>query len=319
MMAVMNAVMRTVPKVTVSPVSRFLELVLPKEHGSWSLALEPVALGLLAAPSVGGGWFALATLAAFLARRPLRAVYRDQDMERRTRSAGALVICAGIAAIAFTAVIATAGTAWLGWLTPTLLASAVFVSFDLQNEGRIEFAEVAGAAAFGCLPAVFVILAGGSPALAGALAVLMLGRAIPAVLGVRAYLREMKTGVRRRGPALLTTFALLVAILALQRAGLIPSSSVWLMALLATGTVMLLVRRGPKLRARTVGMGEMVAGIVFVILTAVTMHGPQDSAKNSQRMHSSQDRLSGVTVPWSSHPTAFAPGRSSRIASRRFP
>ena len=109
MMAVMNAVMRTIPKVTVSPVSRFLELVLPKEHGSWSLALEPVALGLLAAPSVGGGWFALATLAAFLARRPLRAVYRDQDMERRTRFAGALVICAGIAAIAFTAVIATAG------------------------------------------------------------------------------------------------------------------------------------------------------------------------------------------------------------------
>lgn len=315
----MNAAMRTVPHVTVSPASRFLELVLPKEHGSWSLALEPVALGLLAAPSAGGGWLAVATLAAFLARRPLRAVYREQDLERRTRAAGALVICAGIAAIAFTGVIATAGTAWLGWLTPTLLASAAFVSFDLQNEGRVEFAEVAGAAAFGCLPAVFVILAGGTPATAAALAVLMLGRAIPAVLGVRAYLREMKTGVRRRWPALLTTAVLLVAILGLRRADQVPSSSVLLMASLAVGTVTLLLARGPRFRARTVGMAEMIAGIIFVIVTAVAMHRPQDLAKVSQAMRNSHGGISELTVPWSTHPTAFAHDRSSRIASRRFP
>ncbi len=50
----------------------FRSLVLPREHGSWSLALEPVALGLLVAPTRAGGWLALAAAAAFLARRPLK-------------------------------------------------------------------------------------------------------------------------------------------------------------------------------------------------------------------------------------------------------
>ena len=39
----------------------------PKEHGSWSLALEPVALGLLVAPSPAG--LALATAALARAAR----------------------------------------------------------------------------------------------------------------------------------------------------------------------------------------------------------------------------------------------------------
>lgn len=46
---------------------------LPKEHGSWSLALEPLALGLLVAPSLAGGALAGAVLAGFFARRPLKA------------------------------------------------------------------------------------------------------------------------------------------------------------------------------------------------------------------------------------------------------
>src|SRR6516162_7239992 len=48
------------------------QLVLPKEHGSWSLALEPVALGLFVAPSAGGGALAVAAMAGFLMRRPLK-------------------------------------------------------------------------------------------------------------------------------------------------------------------------------------------------------------------------------------------------------
>ena len=37
-----------------------VKLTLPKEHGSWSLALEPVAFGLLVAPSAAGAALALA-------------------------------------------------------------------------------------------------------------------------------------------------------------------------------------------------------------------------------------------------------------------
>ena len=46
---------------------------LPREHGSWSLALEPLALGLLVVPSAAGAALAAAALAGFFARRPLKA------------------------------------------------------------------------------------------------------------------------------------------------------------------------------------------------------------------------------------------------------
>ena len=48
---------------TVPPRS-WRELVLPKEHGSWAFAFEPIALGLLIAPSPAGGWLALAMAVA---------------------------------------------------------------------------------------------------------------------------------------------------------------------------------------------------------------------------------------------------------------
>jgi hypothetical protein len=49
-----------------APMARWRDVILPKEHGSWSLALEPIALGLLVAPSWAGGSLAVAVLAGFL-------------------------------------------------------------------------------------------------------------------------------------------------------------------------------------------------------------------------------------------------------------
>ncbi|MES1167658.1 MAG: YwiC-like family protein, partial [Oleiharenicola lentus] len=50
-------------------------IFLPREHGSWFLVLEPLALGLLVAPSSAGGALAVATLAAFFMRRPLKPAF----------------------------------------------------------------------------------------------------------------------------------------------------------------------------------------------------------------------------------------------------
>ncbi|HQY06456.1 MAG TPA: YwiC-like family protein, partial [Lacunisphaera sp.] len=56
---------------------------LPKEHGSWSLALEPLALGLLLAPSAAGGALLAAALAGFFARRPLKTALTAPASARR--------------------------------------------------------------------------------------------------------------------------------------------------------------------------------------------------------------------------------------------
>src|SRR5512136_2263107 len=53
-------------------------VALPAEHGGWGFLAEPVILGLVLAPSAAGVCLALAALAAFLARHPLRLLLLDR-------------------------------------------------------------------------------------------------------------------------------------------------------------------------------------------------------------------------------------------------
>lgn len=252
------------------PQSSWRELVLPKEHGSWSLAFEPVALGLLAAPSRAGVWFGLAIAAAFFARRPLRIAWRDSNPARRDAARCAVFICAASVAVFFLGAILVAGAAWLPWLLPSCVAGAIFARFDVRNAGRDPAAEVAGAAAFALLPGAFAILAGWPALTAVALAVVMLGRAVPTVLCVRAVLRGAKGGEHRIAPALMAAAAALFAGAALARAGLAPWSVVVLLALLAGRAGALLVFPRPAIRARTLGLFEAIAGVVFILTAEAT-------------------------------------------------
>jgi hypothetical protein len=78
----------------------FRSLVLPREHGSWSLALEPVALGLLVAPSRAGMWLALAVLAGFFTRRPLKLALTLPGTDARRPAAWRWVLALSTLAIA---------------------------------------------------------------------------------------------------------------------------------------------------------------------------------------------------------------------------
>lgn len=139
-------------------------------------------------------------MAAFFARRPLRLVWRAENAGERATASGPLAALGVVAAVAFGGAVWWGGLDWLGWLVPAAAAGAVFLYFDLQAAGREGVAEVAGAAAFACVPAAMAAAAGWEFAAAGALAVAMLGRAVPAVLTVRASLRAAKTsGAKPRG------------------------------------------------------------------------------------------------------------------------
>ncbi len=239
--------------------------IAPREHGSWSLAFEPLVFGLIAAPSVAGAGLAVAVVAAFLARRPLRSICRAAEAKERAPVVGPLVALGALAIVAFGGAVWVGGTAWLGWLLPTAAAGAVFLYFDLQAAGREGVAEVAGAGAFAWVPAAMAAAAGWESAAAGALAVVMLGRAVPTVLAVRAYLRAAKTGDDQSGAAIATSVGALVVGVALVRRGLAPTAAAGLLALLALRTGGLLVWPRPVWRARTLGMIETVLGIAFVL------------------------------------------------------
>lgn len=77
------------------------DLLLPKEHGSWSLAFEPLGLALLVMPSVGGAWLAVAVVAVFFARRPMRIGFREARAERRRAAWAAFGVLACVATAAF--------------------------------------------------------------------------------------------------------------------------------------------------------------------------------------------------------------------------
>ena len=159
--------------------ARWRELAWPREHGSWSLALEPLAFGLIVAPSAAGAWLALAVLAGFFARRPLKIAAGDERPERRAAARGPLAACAVIALGAMAAALACGGTGWLIWLLPIMAAGAVFLFLDLRGEGREEIAELAGVAAFAGVPAVMAVLAGWGARTALVFAVVMACRSVP--------------------------------------------------------------------------------------------------------------------------------------------
>ena len=256
------------PPAAARPSALWRDLVMPREHGSWSLALEPLLFGLIAAPSLAGGGLALAVVAAFFARRPLRIALGDASPDRRALARGPLVGLIVVATVFFLGAVARGGWAWLVWLLPAATAGAVFLRFDLRAAGREEIAEIAGAGAFALVPAALAALAGWSAPDAGALALVMLGRTVPSVLGVRACLRAAKTGERRAGPAVAGAAFALAGGLGLVRAGHAPATAVACLAVLAARTMFLLVWPRPVWRARTLGMIETVLGAGFVLTVA---------------------------------------------------
>lgn len=254
-------------------VSRWRDVVWPREHGSWSLALEPLAFGLIVAPSPASALLALAVAAAFFARRPLRIALLEAEPARRTAARRALAVLTVVAMIAMAGALWLRGGAWIIWLAPAAVMGAVFLSYDLRSASREAVAELAGTGAFAFVPAAMGAMAGLSAANAGALAFVLAGRSAPTVLCIRACLREQKYGAGGAGPAIASAIgAVVIAALAAYH-GVAPWAAVWLLGGLAIRAGWLLVFPRPTLRARTLGMFEAVYGLVFVVVAGWAWRG----------------------------------------------
>lgn len=263
------------PATPASSPSSFRSIVLPREHGSWALALEPVALGLLVAPSADGGWLALAVAAGFLTRRPLKLAVTLPSSDPRRAAARrwtlllgtfALITLLGAGGVLSEFALNTQQSDWHA-LWPLLLAvpfGAAFLWFDLRNEMREAQAELAGSIAFALVPAAFATLAGWTAAPALALAALMLARSVPTILTVRTFLRLAKGRTASIAPAVSVAVAALIVIAALAAGALVPAAAVLVAAALVLRTAFMLSPFFPAWSARRVGMLEAVVGLVFL-------------------------------------------------------
>jgi hypothetical protein len=239
-------------------------VLLPREHGSWSLALEPLALGLVAAPSWPGACFAIGALALFLARRPWQVSRRG---DQRARLAFAILGLVAAAAFVEGARHAVGGT--IHALVFALVAGAVFAWFDQRKAGREVTAELVGAACFAIFPATIALAAGREGGIATMLSAFALARSTTTILAVRTFLRRRKGESVAPWPAWMAAgiATATFSTLAVVTGNWVPA--VWsVVFVLRTGW--LLRRNPPRLQARHLGMAEAALGLVAMLTTGVS-------------------------------------------------
>lgn len=245
--------------------ARTPSVFLPKEHGSWSLALEPIIFGLCVAWSPAAGALAGAAAAAFFLRRPIKRLANA----REPAAARVIMLLGGCAAAGLMAAVILAGWAPLRWLIPTLPLAGLFLHWDSQNESRATHAELAACAIFAFLPAVMAAQVGRSDLAALALAVLMLARSLPTVLIIRTYLRRRKGQPITPLPAIAATGLTLAGLVTLAGLGAAPWLAVGLAAVGALRLLYLWPSLAPVWSARRTGLIEAFYGLGYVLTAAL--------------------------------------------------
>lgn len=251
----------------------FRSLVLPKEHGSWSFAFEPVVLGLMVAPSRPGALLTFAIMAGFFVRRPLKLAATLPAGDHRCRPALRWTLL--WSALALTGI---GGAAVIGsWtaLWPLLLCvpfGAIFLWFDLRNVMREAEAELAGSTAFALIPATMATLAGWSTITALGLAALMLTRSLPTVLAVRTYVRRAKGQSVHPASAFATAGAAFAVISVLALNGIVPITGCVFAGVLFVRTLILLTLLRPNWPAKRIGQSEAAIGVLCLVGLALGYH-----------------------------------------------
>ena len=242
-------------------------LLLPREHGSWSLALEPLVLALLVAPSLAGIAIAVAAVALFLARRPWQAARAgDARFGVATGALGILGATAGAGLLlALAPVTGSAGLALLA----TLPAGIAFAWFDRRRAGRTAAAEMCGATFFAGFAAAIVLAAEGSAPLAIALGAFGVVRSVTSILTIRTFLRRRKGEAVSSVPATVTAVSATAAFFHYGMAANAWLPAAWT-AVFVARAIWLLGPHAPRWTARRLGMTEAVLGVAVVLSCGLT-------------------------------------------------
>lgn len=234
------------------------------------MILEPILLGLLLAPSLGGLTLSIAALGAFLLRSPLKLYLKDVQAGRqvpRTQTArrfvfiyGGMMTLAGISMLALT-------PSWLPFLPLVMAAPLVGLQLwhDFHGQSRNPIAELAGAAFTGAIAAAIVLISAWPLPVALSLWAALAFKSVSAVLYVRSRLRLERGKPAARRSAMFVHLVALVSIVGMITQSLLPWTALVAIVVLtgraAVGLSPLRTARPPKI----IGMQEMGYGLGFVI------------------------------------------------------
>ena len=247
---------------------RIKTIALPAEHGGWGFVLEPIALGLLLAPSIAGLYLALSAVGIFLARNPLTLVV----VNRRRASPRTLL------ARRFAALYLVSGGAFFllaltfaprSFLVPILIAAPLMIVqlvYDWTGQRRVLLAELAGTVGISSLVTAIAICGGLPRPAAFAIWAIMIGRAVPAILYVRACLTHLHRRTSSPLPMLVAHSLALAGTVILVRAALVPASAIGVMSFLLVRALIgfdLARRRIPT--AKQLGFAEIGCGAMMIL------------------------------------------------------
>jgi hypothetical protein len=248
----------------------FRRVAVPSEHGGWGLTAEPVLLGLLVAPSVAGVALGLAAFLAFLVRTPLTVVLVDRHRERwlhRTTIAMRVAVIEAVVLVASVALaLATGSARWLLLLAIAAPLVAVELDFDLRSRSRRLVPELCGAVGISAAVACIVLAAGEPAELAIALWLVVAGRGVASIPFARTQIERLHDRPVRFLVSDLAQLAgvVLAVVATVLDASVLPGLVA--VGLLAVAQVLLL--RRPPVPAVVLGVGQSVAGLVIVLVTA---------------------------------------------------
>lgn len=257
----------------VSERSMWRAVALPSEHGGWGLTLEPIVLGLILAWSAAGLALGIAAVAAFLVRTPLKLALIDRRRGRdlaRTRLA-TRIAAVQLAIIAALALFAGLYSGWQ-WLVPVIIALpfvAVQMYYDVRSRGRRLLPELAGTAGIAAIAAAILRVDHQPWALAIAVWLVLIGRAVTSIPFVRTQvLRTHGRVTSWRATYVWQAVGTVIAIAALP-----VEARVWggvaVVALIAVTDVMML--RVPPLPPKVNGWRQVGMGVLLIAATAVTV------------------------------------------------
>lgn len=245
-------------------------VLLPSEHGGWAFLGEPIMLGLVLAPSASGALVAVAAVAAFFARQPLKLFGADRRRGKiypRTRVAErAFAMCALAGAAALAGALALARGPVMLAVGAAAPIAAVAVAYDLSRRSRDLGAEFSGAFAMGAAATAIALAAGWERAEAFGLWGVLAVRAVGTIPFVRARLRlERGEPWSATAVAIAQTLALAGA-WALAATHAAPRTVIAAAALLGVRAAWGVSPWRLRLRTAMLGVSEIVVGLLVIAL-----------------------------------------------------
>jgi hypothetical protein len=264
--------MRTSEVMTQQP-TNIRAVALAAEHGGWALIIEPIALGLLVAPSIGGLFIGAGSLAAFIARHPLKLAVGDRRKNRilkRTSLADRFaLVYVTLAALFFTTAVTTLPREFL---LPFLIAGPLlFVQFlyDARGHSRKLIPELAGALAVGSISTAIALAGGWSRPTAFALWIIVACRHVPTILYLRVLLgrRRQKQRATVNGAMIVVQSLPLIAVYFLLFFKIAPAVAIVVFAILFGRAVIGLFNQSEP-TPKTLGISEMAFGTFTVLMVS---------------------------------------------------